>query len=131
MPIIEGTRGLKSWTGSYSFAVDGGAIGAIVLRSNDGPIPNGSVVTGGVLQVTTALTTGDAAEGALHVNAANDLVSATVVSGAPYSSTGNKDVIVDATGSTAITLTASRSPTFTISVGTVTAGVFSLTLFYK
>lgn len=131
MPIMEGTSRLKTWTGSYSFAVDGGAIGTIVLRSNDGAMPNGSVVVGGVLQVTTQFTTGDAATGALQVNAANDLVSATVVSGAPYSTTGNKDIVPDSTGSTAITLTAARNPSFVIATGSVTAGAFTLVLYYK
>jgi hypothetical protein len=128
---MEGTGRLKTWTGSYDFAVDGGAGGAIVLRSNDGPIPKGAAVTGGYVTVTTGFTTGTSAQGALHVNAANDLVSATIVSGAPYSTTGNKDIVPDATGSTAITTTAARSPTFTISVGTVTAGAFTLILYYK
>jgi hypothetical protein len=132
MGIIGGTGRVKSWTGDYSFAVDGGAALAVIpLRSNDGPIPSGSVVVGGVLQVTGGFTTGTSAEAAIHVNAANDLVSATIVSGAPYSSTGNKDIIVDSTGSTAITLTADRSPTLTISVGTITAGIARLVLFYK
>lgn len=131
MPIMEGTDRLKTWTGSYDFAVDGGAIGTIVLRSDDGPIPNGAIVTGGVLTVTDALTTGTAATGALTVNAANDIISATVVSGAPYSTTGNKDIAPDATGSTAVTTTAARSPSFVIATGTVTAGAFTLVLFYK
>jgi uncharacterized protein YunC (DUF1805 family) len=131
MPIIEGTAGQKTWTGSYSFAVDGGATSTIVLRSNDGQIPNGAVVTGGYLDVTTQFTTGTSATGALQVNAANDLVSATIVSGAPFSTTGVKDIVPDATGSTAIKTTAARSPSFLIGTGTVTAGAFTLVLFYK
>jgi hypothetical protein len=131
MPIIEGTGRLKTWTGNYSFAVDGGATSTITLRSNDGPIPNGAVVVGGVLSVTSGFTTGTSATGALQVNAANDLVSATIVSGAPFSTTGNKDIVPDATGSTAITLTAERNPALVIGTGTVTAGVFSLVLYYK
>jgi hypothetical protein len=131
MPIIEGTKDLKTWTGSYSFAVDGGALSTITLRSNDGELPNGAVVTGGYLDVTTLFTTGTSATGALQVNAANDLVSATIVSGAPFSSTGVKDIVPDATGSTAIKLTAARAPKLVIGTGTVTAGAFTLVLFYR
>jgi hypothetical protein len=131
MAIMEGTRAAKTWTGEYAFGTDGGAEGAIVLRSNDGPIPSGAYVTGGVLDVTAGFTTGASGTGALHVNGANDLVSATIVSGAPYSTTGQKDIIPDSTGSTAIELTAARNPTFTIATGALTAGAFTLVLFYK
>jgi hypothetical protein len=132
MPIIEGTSGLKTWTGSYSFAVDGGAVSAIVMRSGDGAIPSGSMVVGGYIDVTTAgNSAGDTATIALHVEGANDLSAAAAVSGAPFSTTGRKDIIPDSTGSTAIKLTAARSPTVTIAVEALDAGVFTLTLFYK
>jgi hypothetical protein len=130
MPMMENTTRLKTWVGNYSFAVDGGGTGAKTLRSEDGPIPTGSVVTGGYLDVTTAFTTAASGEAAVAVEGAGDLIAATVVSGAPYSTTGRKDVIVDATGSTAIKTTAARSPTLTISVGAITAGVAKLVLFY-
>lgn len=128
--LIEGTRAPKVWRGHYDFAVDGGAIGAIPLRSDDGPLPNGSIVTGGLLSVATLCATGTGATGALHVEAANDLQTATIVSGAPFSTTGQKDLTVDATGSTAIKLTAARTPTFTIATGTVTAGKFDVILYF-
>lgn len=130
MPIIEGTQAHKIWRGSYSFAVDGGATGTIVLRSNDGQIPSGAVVTSGYLDVTTLFTTGTSATGALQVNAANDLQTATIVSGAPFSTTGLKDLTLDGSGSTAIKTTAARSPSFVIGTGTVTAGAFTLVLEY-
>lgn len=130
MPIMEGTKGLKSWRGDYSFAVDGGAIGAIILRSNDGPIPAGSIIWGGTLEVTTLFTTGSAATAAVHVEAANDLISATVVSGAPYSTTGRKAIIPVMTATTTVKTTVPRAPTITIATGTVTAGVARLILLY-
>jgi hypothetical protein len=130
MGIIGGTGRVKSWSGNYSFAVDAGAVGPITLRSNDGAIPNGSIVVGGFLDVTGAFTTSASGEAAIAVNSAGDLVAATVVSGAPYSTTGLKDLVVDASGSTAIKLTADRSPTLTISVGAITAGICRLVLFY-
>lgn len=131
MAIMEGTRAYKTWTGYYDFAVDAGEIGTITLRSDDGPLPSGAYVVGGLLDIVTQFTTGTSATGALQVNGANDLVSATIVSGAPFSTTGQKDIVPDATGSTAIELTAARSPAFLIATGTVTAGKFTLVLFYK
>ena len=131
MAVIEGTRQPKTWRGEYDFAVDGGAIGTITLRSNDGPIPNGSYVETGILDVQTLLTTGTAATGALQVEGANDLVSATVVSGAPYSTTGLKSLVPVGSGATSIKTTAGRSPAFVIATGTVTAGKFSLILLYR
>ena len=112
MAIMEGTTALKVWQGDYSFAVDGGSKDApIVLRSNDGPLPIGSYVIGGILDVATALDSGGSATAALHVNGANDLVTATAFGSAPWSTTGNKSLIPVATGATAIELTAARQPT--------------------
>lgn len=130
MAIMEGTRAPKAWTGEFSFAEDGGAVSTITLRSKDGPIPNGAVITGGVLDVTVAFTTAASGTGAISVNSAGDIVSATIVSGAPYSTTGQKDIVPDSTGSTAIKTTAARSPTFAIATGAITAGAFKLTLYY-
>jgi hypothetical protein len=131
MAITEGSRNPKAWTGYYDFAVDGGAMTTITLRSDDGPLPIGSYVTGGLLDVTTQFTTGTSATGALTVEGANDLVSATIVSGAPFSTTGQKDIVPDATGSTALELTAARNPALVVGTGTITAGAFKLVLFYR
>lgn len=131
MAVIEGTRALKTWKGEYDFAVDGGAISTIVLRSDDGPIPNGSYVESGVLDVLTLFTTGTAAVAALTVEAANDIVSSTIVSGAPYSTTGLKSIVPAGTGATAIKTTAARSPSIVIATGTVTAGKLRLILNYR
>jgi hypothetical protein len=131
MAIMEGTRAYKTWTGEYAFGTDGGAMTTITLRSNDGPLPSGAYVVGGVLDITAGFTTGTSATGAITVEGANDIVSATIVSGAPFSTTGQKDIVPDATGSTAIQLTAARNPALVIGTGTVTAGAFTLVLFYK
>lgn len=131
MAIIESTRALKTWIGDYDFAVDGGAQGTLVLRSDDGPIPTGAVVMGGYLDVTTALDSGGSATAALQVEAANDTINAAAFGGAPWSSTGRKDLIPDATGSTALKTTASRSPSLVIGVADLTDGVFRLVLLYR
>lgn len=133
MPVIPGTRAIKTYRGEYDFAVDGGAISTIALRASpgsQGAIPNGSVILEAFLDVTTGFTTGTAATAALTVEAANDLVSATIVSGAPYSTTGLKATVPVFTAATMIKLTADRSPSIVIATGTITAGKLALVIFY-
>src|SRR5689334_18062503 len=117
MAVIEGTTAVKTWVGEYDFAVDGGAISTITMRSvgaQSTPIPNGAVIYDGYLEVLTGFTTGTAATMALQVEAANDIVSATVVSGAPYSTTGVKSIVPVGTGASAVKTTAARSPSAVI-----------------
>lgn len=131
MPIIEGTRRVKTWKGEYSFATDGGAVSTITLRSADGPIPAGSRVLGGYIEVDTAPTSGGAATISVGVEAAADLQAAAAISGAPWSTLGHKDIIPDATGSTVVELTAARSPSIAIAAAALTAGVFNVVLIYR
>lgn len=134
MPVIEGAAGLKTAIGEYDFAVDGGAIGAITMRGGGplgGYIPNGSTVLGGYIEIDTLFTTGSAATAAISIEGANDLQTATVVSGAPYSTTGRKSITPAFTGATAVKTTAARQLTLTIAVGTVTAGKGRVVVFYR
>jgi hypothetical protein len=59
---------------------------------------------------------------AISVEGANDIIAATIVSGAPYSTTGRKSVIPAFTGATTVKTTVARSIVATIATGTVTAG---------
>ncbi len=129
MPI-SGTRAPKTWVGDYSFATDGGAISTIALRSASGVIPIGSYIVEAFMEVTTGFTTGSAATAALQVEAANDLQTATIVSGAPYSTTGIKALVPVFTAATMIKTTADRAPSIVIATGTITAGVLHLVIFY-
>jgi hypothetical protein len=132
--VIEGTSGLKEAAAEYDFAVDGGAIGTITLRgtgSAGNGIPSGAVVLGGYVNVLTGFTTGSAATMALQIEGAGDLVAATVVSGAPYSSTGRKSVIPAFTGATTVATTAARALTAVIATGTVTAGKLQVVVFWR
>lgn len=131
MSVIEGTKGLKEWKGSYDFAVDGGAVSTITLRSNDSAIPVGSVIEGGYVDVTTALTSGGAGTAALQVEGAADTVAAAAVSGAPWSTTGRKSVIEAFTGATTVKTTAARKPAVAVATAALTAGKFDLILFYR
>lgn len=129
--IIEGTGDMKTYSGEYDFAVDGGAVSTIVLRSKDGPIPAGSYILSGVLDILTAFTTGAAAVAGLQAEAANDIVNSTIVSGAPYSTLGLKSIIPVGTGATAVKTTATRSPSIVIATGAITAGKLRLVLVYR
>lgn len=131
MSIIEGTTRIKTWEGNYSFAIDGGAMSTITLRSNDGALPIGAYVLSGVLDVASALTSSGSATGALQVNGANDLVNAAAFDGAPWSTTGNKSLIPVGSGATAIELSAARSPAFVIGGAALTGGVFKLIITYR
>lgn len=130
MGYMEGTRALKSYVGDYSFAVDGGAISAIVLRSDDGPIPAGSIIYDGGIEVLTVPTAGGAATIAVHVEAANDLQTAITIAGAPWSTTGRK-AITPVSFATSVKTTVSRAPTITIAAFALTAGIFRVYLFYR
>ena len=131
MPMMESTGRVKTWVGDYSFAVDGGAVSTISLRSNDGPIPVGSYITGGILEVTTALDSGGSATAAVTVEGANDLVTATAFGSSPWSTTGRKSVVPAGTGATSIKTTAARVPAIVIATAALTAGVVRLHLQYK
>lgn len=137
MPFIEGARGvsegvtygsIKAASGTYSFAVDGGAVSTIGLIGSTA-IPAGSIILGGFLEVATAVT-GAGASVAIQVEAANDIVTAAAVSGAPWSTTGRKSVIPAFTGATTVKTTAARDISAVISAAVLTAGVFTVTLFY-
>lgn len=136
MPIIDSTTRLKTASAEYDFAVDGGAIGTITMRSSPqdimgGTIPAGSVVEGGYIEIDTLFTTGTAATMALQIEAAGDLQAATVVSGAPYSTTGRKSIVPVFTGATTVKTTVARSLTAVIATGTITAGKGRIVIFYK
>lgn len=136
MPIMEGTRAVKTAVGEYDFAVDGGAVGTIVLRSapgdsNGNEIPAGSVILGGYIEVDTALTSGGAATVAVTAESAGDLQTAAAVSGDPWSSTGRKDITPDMTGSATIKTTARRSIAITVAAAALTAGKFRVVVFYR
>ncbi|MBU1213460.1 MAG: hypothetical protein KJ587_19660, partial [Alphaproteobacteria bacterium] len=73
-PTAEGILGIgfRVCRATYSFAVDGGAVGTIALLGATS-IPANAVICGGVVNVTAALTSAGAATAALQVEGANDL----------------------------------------------------------
>jgi hypothetical protein len=134
MPIIEGSTGIKTAVGEYDFAVDGGAISTITLRSSNSlgnAVGSGAVILGGYIEVDTVVTSGGAGTLGVNSEAAGDLLAATVVSGAPWSSTGRKSIIPVFTGATTVKTTAARALTVTVGAFALTAGKFRVVVFYR
>jgi hypothetical protein len=137
MPIAEGTPRLKSLVAEYDFAVDGGAVSTITLRSSvsdaqGNVIPNGSVIEGGYVDIATQPTSGTStATIAVQAEAANDIVNAVVISNAQWNSAARKSVIPAFTGLTGVKTTAERNVKIVIAVEALTAGKFKVVLFYR
>jgi hypothetical protein len=125
--LIEGTTEVKSITAAYDFAVDGGAVGDIVLRGIDASgnsVPAGATVITGWVDVATAVTaTGGTF--ALKLEGTADLLA-----GAASITTGRKSIIPVGTGATAIRTTATRSITATVATAAATTGKLTVTLIY-
>jgi hypothetical protein len=136
MPVIEGTTRLKEAAGEYDFAVDGGAISTITLRSAGGAnlgnsIPSGSVITGGYIEVDTAVTSGGTPAVSIQIEAAGDLVASGTIAAAGLNATGRKSVVPVFTGATSLKTTAARAITLTVATATLTAGKFRVVLWYR
>lgn len=135
MGIIDSTRQLggqgigaaKPAVAEYDFSVDGGSTGDIALRGDS--VPSGAVVVDALLQVDTAPTSGGSATVAVKVESAADVNDADAISGAPWSTTGPKRADFTAT-STPVAATADRTPTITVGTADLTAGVFTVIVWY-
>lgn len=114
--------------GRYQFSVDGGAVSQIALTTGT-PIPSGALILGCFLDVTTAPTSAGAATISVDSEAAADLNAADAISGAPWTGTGWK--AMDKTWATApIETTAARNISITIGTAALTAGDFTVIVFY-
>lgn len=131
MPYTGGysTGSVQVVRARYDFAVDGGAVGDIDLTSS-AAVPKGAYIVGGWVEVDVAPTSGGAATVAVKVEGAGDIVAAAAVSGAPWSSTGRKDIVPDSTGSTVVKTSAARKVTASVAVAALTAGAFDVVLLY-
>lgn len=111
----------------FDFAKDGGVVGDITLRGN--VLPAGALITGGWLDVATAVAGGATSTLALKVVSAADLMAAMGV--------GNflADVLIPLgqigpIGKAIGPLTAYKTPTLTVAAAALTAGKFTLALEY-
>ena len=128
----DGLGFLKVARATYDFAEHGGAIGAINLGVT---LPDDAVVCGGFVDVKTTCTTAGADAGtmALHVEAANDIVTAIAVSDGTNPWDAGLHAIkpkANTPETTGIKLTTARAITATIAGQAFTAGKFVLFLYY-
>lgn len=126
--IIGGMGPLSVAEAAYTFAANGGAVGDITLTGEG--IPQGAIILGGLVEVVTPPTSGDAATIAIKVEGAGDIVAAAAISGAPWSTTGRKSTIPAFTGATTVKTTAARSIVATVGTAALTAGAFNVYLIY-
>lgn len=134
MPQIERLGRFQVARAVYDFAVDGGTIGAKIAKSPMALLPLNAVVVGGFVHVVTTCTSAtDAGTMAIHVNGANDVVSAIAISngGNPWDA-GLHAIVPKANTpeSTGIITTAARAVTFTIAVEAFTAGKIVVFLYW-
>ena len=131
-PTADGLGLIRVARATYDFAEHGGAISAIGLGVT---LPDNAIVIGGFIDVVTTCTTAaaDAGTMAVHIQSANDLVTATAVSaGGNIWDAGLRAITPKSNSpeSTGIKLTAAREITATIATQAFTAGKFVVFLHY-
>jgi hypothetical protein len=133
MAVIEGTtRTYKLARAVYDFGTDGGAVGTITLRSTPtdmagNTVPAGAVVLGGYIDVSVAVASATGTV-ALTLESAGDIFAA--VSPTATLTVGRKSIVPAFTGASTIKTTVARSVAMTVATAAVTAGQFTVTLFY-
>lgn len=95
-------------------------------------LPAHAIVVGGFVDVNTAFTGDSGATLAIHVQGANDIISAAAVSGAPYSTVGRKAITPKANTpeSTSVKTTAAREITCTVAVAALLTGKLTGYLYF-
>jgi hypothetical protein len=112
----------------YDSAANGAGVGPHVLSGDW--IPKGAVIIDTLIRVTTpGDSANDTATIALGVESAADLLTAAVISGAPWSTAGAKRATLTAT-TAPVTTTARRQITATVAVQALTAGRFTVYVRY-
>jgi len=115
---------------TYDFASDGGAI-ATITPANSPTLPVGAIVLGGVIDITTTLTSGGAATIALGFGSGAQvavLKGATAV--ASYAAGTTLVIIPIFTSATYYKLTAAARMTLTVAAATLTAGRMDVNIAY-
>lgn len=97
-------------------------------------LPAHAIVVGGFVDVNTKFDSDatDAGTIAIHVQAANDIISAAAVSGAPYSTIGRKAIVPKANTpeSTSVKTTVAREITCTVAEEALLSGKLTGYLYY-
>ena len=112
----------------YSFAVDGGAIGAITPVQSDW-IPANAIVYGGVINSSTAVTSGGSATVAIGTtagSAANSILTATGKASFTLDA-----VLVPTAVATPFKMSAAGQINLTVAAAALTAGIIEVLVFYN
>ena len=109
----------------YDFAVQGGAVGNIGLGLN---LATGETIVRSFAEVLTSPASAGAATLGVQANATDDIVAATVVSGAPWSTTGYKAGVSDGLVANFKKCTAAREVVMVVGVAALTAGKVNIYL---
>lgn len=117
--------GAMQWVRArYSFATQGGAVGTIALVGA-AVIPANAVIIDSGIDVVTVPTSAGAATLGVDTEAAGDIVTAAVISGAPWSTTGRKNGTPQ-DAATSVKTTVARDISVRVGVAALTAGVFDV-----
>lgn len=115
---------------TYDFTVDGGAIGTITPR-NAPTLPAGAIILGGVIDITTALTSGGSATISLGFGSGGEKAVLKALTAVASWVTGVSLVIVPIfTGATIYKVLADGQLTLTVAVATLIGGKMDVNLVY-
>lgn len=127
---VDGLSTYRTARATYDFAEHGGTIGAIGLGVT---IPDNAIVTKAYYDVLTTCTSAgaDAGTGAISVEGANDIVTATAISaGGNVWDAGIHAAIPDGAAANMVKTSAAREITFTIASQNFTDGKFVVFIEY-
>jgi hypothetical protein len=127
-------RAMQAIPCNWKFSRDGGAVGAITLKDENGDpvkLPAGFVVWDSCILVKSQVTSSGLATLAFAANAANDIKTAEAV--ATFSANARVAGIPVGTAASSVLCTAERTPTLTVASFALTAGELDVFLigFYQ
>lgn len=117
----------RTITGTYSYAANGGGTGSYVIAR----LNAGARVVGGWAEVVgTPTAVSGTPTIAVSVEAANDLITAASILGAPWSTVGKKGITpkVNTPETNSVLLTVDRNVTVEIATAAINTGIISVTL---
>lgn len=125
--VSAGAISRRTIVGTYSFATHTGGTGSYAVAH----LPAGARVLGGFVEVVgTPTAVSGTPTIAVSVEAANDLITAASILGAPWSTVGKKAITpkVNTPETNSILLTAERDVTVAIATAAISTGIISVTL---
>lgn len=125
----SGSGGLQVLKATYDFAVDGGAIGTILLAASQ-IIPAGAIILGGIIDPITTLTSGGAATVAVGVG--NGAQTAALKAAAAFGTYvgGTPLAMIPVWSAGFFKVAADGKISITIAAATVTGGKFAVHVVY-